>query len=401
MLNVVAIMGRLVADPELRTTTSGINMARFRIACDRNFARQGEQRQADFLDVVAWRSQADFVCKYFQKGSLIVIDGSIQTRQYQDKNGNNRTAVEIVANNINFAGPKNSSGSNAGGASYGSQPRQHAQPAARPSNLEAAPSHPARAPPPPPANGENPGVVYPFLPAGSAAEPDRRYPVLYMFDGQNVFWDQDATYGKSWGMERFLDTYEVPLVVAALQCNTGRNNERLDEYSPYRFDDPQFGHFDGHGDDTMRWFIQEFKPFVDANVRTLPDRAHTFIAGSSMGGLMSLYALFQYNHIFGRAAALSPSIWVSPEKLKSLVARSKVRQDTVLYMDYGSREMGNHAGMRRDFGAFGAKVMGRGVHLTMRIVPGGTHSEASWEKQLPFVMETLFYDLDDPQESND
>ena len=117
MLNVVAIMGRLVADPELRTTTSGINMARFRIACDRNFARQGEQRQADFLDVVAWRSQADFVCKYFQKGSLIVIDGSIQTRQYQDKNGNNRTAVEIVANNINFAGPKNPRGSKGGGAS--------------------------------------------------------------------------------------------------------------------------------------------------------------------------------------------------------------------------------------------------------------------------------------------
>ena len=140
MLNVVAIMGRLVADPELRTTTSGINMARFRIACDRNFARQGEQRQADFLDVVAWRSQADFVCKYFQKGSLIVIDGSIQTRQYQDKNGNNRTAVEIVANNINFAGPKNSSGSTGGGASYGSQPRQNAQPAARPSNIEAVPA---------------------------------------------------------------------------------------------------------------------------------------------------------------------------------------------------------------------------------------------------------------------
>ena len=143
MLNVVAIMGRLVADPELRTTTSGINMARFRIACDRNFARQGEQRQADFLDVVAWRRQSDFVCKYFQKGSLIVIDGSIQTRQYQDQNGNNRPAVEIVANNINFAGPKNSSGSNGGGASYGSQPRQNAQPAARPSNIEAVPSYSA------------------------------------------------------------------------------------------------------------------------------------------------------------------------------------------------------------------------------------------------------------------
>ena len=116
MLNVVAIMGRLVADPELRTTPQGINVCSFRIACDRNFARQGEQRQADFIDIVAWRSQAEFVSKYFQKGSLIAIDGSIQTRQYQDKNGNNRTAFEIVANNINFAGPKNSNAG--GGANY-------------------------------------------------------------------------------------------------------------------------------------------------------------------------------------------------------------------------------------------------------------------------------------------
>ena len=136
----------------------------------------------------------------------------------------------------------------------------------------------------PAVNGEEPRDAYLYLPVGYDDDPGRRYPVLYMFDGQNVFWDQDATYGKSWGMEAFLDAYEVPLVVAALQCNTGRNNERLDEYSPYRFDDPQFGHFDGRGDDTMRWFIEEFKPFVDANVRTLPDREHTFIGGSSMGG---------------------------------------------------------------------------------------------------------------------
>lgn len=106
MLNVVAIMGRLVADPELRTTTQGTSVCRFRIACDRNFARQGEQRQADFIDIVAWRQQAEFVCKYFQKGGLIAIEGSLQTRQYQDKQGNNRTAVEVVASNVNFAGPK-------------------------------------------------------------------------------------------------------------------------------------------------------------------------------------------------------------------------------------------------------------------------------------------------------
>ena len=139
MLNVVAIMGRLVADPELRTTQSGTNVCSFRIACDRNFARQGEQRQADFIDIVAWRQQAEFVSKYFQKGSLIAIEGSLQTRQYQDKNGNNRTAVEVVANNISFAGPKNSNGSNQGGSSYqnAAPSYQNAAPA-RPAAVEAA-----------------------------------------------------------------------------------------------------------------------------------------------------------------------------------------------------------------------------------------------------------------------
>jgi single-strand DNA-binding protein len=109
MINVVAIMGRLVADPELRTTPAGVNVCQFRIACDRNFARQGEQRQADFVDIVAWRAQADFVCKYFSKGSLIAINGRIQTRNYQDKNGNNRTAFAVVAENINFGGSKGTS----------------------------------------------------------------------------------------------------------------------------------------------------------------------------------------------------------------------------------------------------------------------------------------------------
>ena len=106
MLNVVAIMGRLARDPELRQTTTGKSVASFRIACDRGRRDANGQSQADWIDVVAWDRQAEFVCKYFQKGSLIAIDGRLQSRSYQDKNGNNRTAIEIVANNVNFAAPK-------------------------------------------------------------------------------------------------------------------------------------------------------------------------------------------------------------------------------------------------------------------------------------------------------
>nr|DAD74887.1 MAG TPA: Single strand binding protein [Siphoviridae sp. ctXPH7] len=106
MLNVVAIMGRLVADPELRTTTNGANVCTFRIACERSYTPKGQQRQADFVDIVAWGKTAEFICKFFQRGSMIAIDGSLQTRNYQDKQGNKRTAVEVLANNISFAGAK-------------------------------------------------------------------------------------------------------------------------------------------------------------------------------------------------------------------------------------------------------------------------------------------------------
>lgn len=108
MLNVVAIMGRLARDPELRQTTTGKNVASFRIACDRGRRDANGQSQADWLDVVAWDRTAEFVCKYFPKGALIAIDGRLQTRQYQDKSGQNRAAVEIVAQNVSFCGSKES-----------------------------------------------------------------------------------------------------------------------------------------------------------------------------------------------------------------------------------------------------------------------------------------------------
>lgn len=113
MLNVVAIIGRLVADPELKTTPAGINVCAFRIACDRSFVQQGQQRQADFIDVVAWRHNADFLCKHFAKGGMVAVQGRLQTRQYQDRNGNKRTAVEVVADSLSFAGSSKKPGGQA------------------------------------------------------------------------------------------------------------------------------------------------------------------------------------------------------------------------------------------------------------------------------------------------
>lgn len=109
MVNCAVIMGRLVADPELRTTGSGVSVTSFTVAVDRRFANKDEEKQADFIDVVAWRQTADFVCKYFKKGSMIAVQGNIQTRMYEDKDGNKRKAVEIVADNVSFCGSKSDS----------------------------------------------------------------------------------------------------------------------------------------------------------------------------------------------------------------------------------------------------------------------------------------------------
>ena len=108
MFNLVVLTGRLTADPELKTTPNGISVCTFGIAVDRAY-KKGEEKQTDFLNVVCWRSTAEFVSKYFSKGNLIGIEGSIQTRKFTDKNGNNRTAFEIVANNVHFVESKKTS----------------------------------------------------------------------------------------------------------------------------------------------------------------------------------------------------------------------------------------------------------------------------------------------------
>lgn len=106
MLNVVAIMGRMVKDPELKTTNSGKSVCSFRIANDSGYKDASGQSQTNWLDVTAWGKTAEFVCKYFPKGALIAIEGRLQSRNYQDKSGNNRNAVEVVVSNVSFAGSK-------------------------------------------------------------------------------------------------------------------------------------------------------------------------------------------------------------------------------------------------------------------------------------------------------
>ena len=106
MFNKMILMGRIVADPELKTTPQGANVCTFRIAVDRRFQKQGEEKKSDFFNIVAWRQTGEFVQKYFGKGRMILVEGEMQTRQYTDKSGNQATWYEIAAERVSFTGEK-------------------------------------------------------------------------------------------------------------------------------------------------------------------------------------------------------------------------------------------------------------------------------------------------------
>ena len=127
-MNTICLMGRLTADPELRSTQSGVAVTSFTLAVERDYTPKGQDKQADFIPVVAWRQTAEFVCKYFRKGQRAALTGSLQTRQYTDRDGSKRTAYEVVAEHVYFAESKKDSG--APSVSYSEQVPQSAPPAA-------------------------------------------------------------------------------------------------------------------------------------------------------------------------------------------------------------------------------------------------------------------------------
>lgn len=239
----------------------------------------------------------------------------------------------------------------------------------------------------PPLSGDIKRRGYIYLPADYDADPDRRFPVLYMFDGHNVFFDGDAAFGKSWGMNRYMGWSKKPLMIVAVECN--QQGGRLSEYSPVSFENDSLGKIEGKGKIYMDWLVKDLKPFIDTHYRTLPGRENTLICGSSMGGLMALYAVLHYNRYFSRAACLSPSLWVDSEQMNQMISDARPKKDTRIYMDYGSEELNNHKENREALQSAVELITKKKVDLSFRIVPGGSHCEASWEKQIPIFMDWL------------
>ena len=243
---------------------------------------------------------------------------------------------------------------------------------------------------------------YPFPPAGEDRRihlylPDEyegrqeRYPVLYMFDGHNLFFDSDATFGRSWGLKDFLDRWEKKLIVVGMEC-AKVDRQRLTEYSPYHIHTRNHGDIDGQGEATMDWIVRDLKPYIDSTYRTWPHREATAVAGSSMGGLMALFAVLRYNRWFSKAAAVSPAVIFALDSVRREV-QQPLNADTRLFFSWGEEEfspeyLGQADGTIRELEA---AVQRNGAKTYRYCQSGGQHNEASWERQIPLWMEFLWY----------
>ncbi|MGM9550332.1 MAG: alpha/beta hydrolase [Faecousia sp.] len=228
---------------------------------------------------------------------------------------------------------------------------------------------------------------------------EERCPVMYFFDGHNLFSDEDATYGKSWGLKDFLDGWDKNMIVVGIECGH-EGDERLSEYLPYPADKGSwFDRFAPMGDQTMAWIVNEVKPLIDREYRTIPFRECTGIAGSSMGGLMALYAAVQYNRWFSKAGCLSSAIGFCMNPLLADMRRCSMSPDTRIYLSWGTREaqgVKDPAKDDRSSRTYGwnktvADCAARnGAAVKLRCQVGGAHCEADWEKLVPDFMDFLW-----------
>lgn len=236
-----------------------------------------------------------------------------------------------------------------------------------------------------------------YLPEGYA-ESGERYPVMYFFDGHNLYRDKDATYGKSWGLETFLDAWGKKMIVVGIECGH-EGKERLSEYSPYSFDKFFLGAVRGTGKLTMDWIVNEIKPMIDREYRTYPFREATAIGGSSMGGLMSLYAVVAYNDVFSKAACLSSTLQPCFADVARDIVGHELNPDTRVYLSWGTEEAGGtKQNPDEDWltqtarNNLAVEALLRRQHVDVRLFcqRQGGHCEADWEKQVPGFMQYLW-----------
>lgn len=209
-----------------------------------------------------------------------------------------------------------------------------------------------------------------------------RYPVTYMFDGQNLFEDSDATYGTCWGLKDFLDNWNKEMIVVGIECaKTGP--ERAKEYLPFTVETGFYGLIQGECEKTYQWIIRELKPYIDEHFRTWSHREATAIAGSSYGGAASCYGILFHNDVFSKAALVSPSVNTLRREALQKIHSGKLHPDTRIYFSIGSEEGGKDYGhiyenMCREMEQAANKA---GCMTYFYYQENGHHHERDWAKQ--------------------
>lgn len=244
--------------------------------------------------------------------------------------------------------------------------------------------------------GDSDRLLHIYLP-DEYYEGEERYPVMYFFDGHNLFFDEDATYGTCWGLKTFLDHWDKKIIVVGMECSH-KDRERLSEYCPYN------RHFlgksiNGRGKETFDWIIREIKPMIDGTYRTWSHREATGIGGSSMGGLMSMYGIIAHNDIFSKAACVSTGLCWNGVNLRRDLKQAQLSPDTRIFISWGETESGPvPAGGNAEYDSkesraarkFEQELQAKQARTCMFFQPGGRHCEADWAKQVPLFMDWLW-----------
>lgn len=222
-------------------------------------------------------------------------------------------------------------------------------------------------------------------------EPKEKLPVLYMFDGHNLFEDNVATYGKSWGIKDYLEQNNLKVLVVGLECNH-EGIERLREFTPFTFDDDPWGHVDEKGLVLIEWMKTELKAYIDNKYPTKPQRKYTYVGGSSMGGTMALYMAFKDSDVYSKFVCVSPHIYPMYKAFRT-VLDSPMHKNSEVYISWGGWEYPTHdifaKATDQNLQIIRALFKKPGVEVYPHCFKNDDHSEAAWQKELKVWMEEL------------
>lgn len=221
---------------------------------------------------------------------------------------------------------------------------------------------------------------------------NERYATLYMFDGHNLFYDGDATYGTCLGLKDFIDHWRKKLIVVGME-STRDDYMRVHEFVPFDIVSRQYGPIKGRADATLNWIVHDLKPMIDANYRTYYFREATSIAGYSMGGLTALYGVLRYNRYISKAAIISPSIMIAKDAFIRELNEHEYYSDTRIFFSWGTNEYDAKTNweIAQDILAVEKKIQEKGMKTYILCQQGGEHCEASWRDQTETWMNFLWF----------